>query len=136
VSQTNRIGGRLAAATLSLFVVAVIVVDVSCGSGTSQQDARDRATTQTCNWFQSCHYIGPGMNYATYDQCEGDQRAQWENRWPPASCDGKINESALETCLAAILSTDCSNALDILDTLGSKCAEAKVCAGSSPDGGT
>jgi hypothetical protein len=124
------------AAALSALVAASVFVTAGCSSGTSQQDARDRATTQTCNWFQTCHYIGSGMNYATYDQCEVDQRAQWENRWPPASCDGKIDESALETCLAAILSTDCTNILDIGDTLVVKCAEAKVCEGSTPDGGT
>jgi hypothetical protein len=132
MSNPIRIVGGLVVAAL---VGGVVALQPSCSTTTSQADARDRATTQTCNWFQTCHYIGAGMNYATYDQCEVDQRAQWENRWPPASCDGKVDESALETCLAAILSTDCSNILDIADTLGVKCAEAKVCEGSSPDGG-
>ncbi|HEX4406318.1 MAG TPA: DUF6184 family natural product biosynthesis lipoprotein [Polyangia bacterium] len=108
----------------------------ACSSTSSQADARDRATTQSCSWYQMCGQIGAGKTYDTLDSCTIQVRAKWDNAWPSASCDGKINESQLQICLAAIYATDCTSLLDIASTLAVKCAEAKVCSGASgPDGG-
>jgi hypothetical protein len=135
-----RVGGLgLAAVFVALLAVGVgAAVIAGCGSSSSQAAARDRATTQSCDWYQMCGDIGAGKTFDTLDSCEVQVRAHWDSTWPAASCDGKINEANLEVCLAAIYSTGCTNGLDILDTLAVKCAEAKVCAGAgstSPDGG-
>jgi hypothetical protein len=106
-----------------------------CGSSNSQADARDRATTTSCDWFQMCGQIGAGKRYETRDTCNVQVRASWDQAWPVASCDGKIDENQLGICLAAIQSTLCGNGLDVLNTLVNKCPEAKICGGANPDGG-
>jgi Family of unknown function (DUF6184) len=109
-----------------LFALAV----AGCGGVTNPQIvARDQATTASCDWYQSCSQIGPGLTYETRQSCETQVRAKWDQAWPPASCDSKINQSQLSICLDAIHATQCGNALDILSTLGVKCAEASICSG-------
>lgn len=107
----------------------------SCGSGSSQADARDRATAASCDWWQMCGQIGAGKRYETRDTCNVQVRASWDSNWPVATCEGHIDESQLEICLAAIKITDCGNLLDIGNTLANKCPAAKVCSGGKPDGG-
>ncbi len=134
MSNTKRIIGGLG--LVALLAAGVGAAGVGCSSTSSQADARDRATTQSCSWYQMCNNIGAGKKYDTLDSCEIQVRAQWDNAWPEQMCNGKINESQLEVCLAAIYATDCTNVLDIVDTIGVKCAEAKICSGGgSPDGG-
>jgi hypothetical protein len=118
-------------------VLAVLALGaLSCGGvGTSRETARDQATRVSCDWYLSapCQGINP---YTSRDMCEIDVRAKWENAWPPADCDGKIDTTQLNICLSAISATDCSSPLDILNTLANKCPKTKVCgATSSADGG-
>jgi hypothetical protein len=120
---------------LGLVLTAGLATAGGCGSSSSQADARDRATSTSCAWFQMCGKIGPGLMYETLDMCQVQVRAKWDTAWPVASCDGKIDESQLELCLQAISSTICDNGLDELNTLVNKCPEVKICAGASPDGG-
>jgi hypothetical protein len=133
MSQMKTVVGCLALLGLGAFVVGAAAS--GCGSTASQADARDRATATSCDWFQMCGQIGTGKTYDTRDTCDVQVRAKWDSAWPVASCDGKISESQLEICLAAISSTICGNGLDELDTLANKCPEAKICAGANPDGG-
>jgi hypothetical protein len=115
----------------SLFLVSLCALALSaCGGVTnSQVIARDRATTAACDWYQMCNQIGAGLKYETRDSCETQVRAQWDQAWPPAMCDSKINQSQLTICLNAISSTLCTNPLDILNTLANKCPEASICSG-------
>jgi hypothetical protein len=109
-----------------LFALAV----AGCGGVTNPQIvARDQATTASCDWYQSCNQIGPGLTYETRQSCETQVRAHWDQTWPPASCDSKINQSQLSICLSAIHATQCGNILDIWSTLGVKCTEANICSG-------
>jgi hypothetical protein len=127
--------GALALVALAGFLGGV---GAGCSSSGSQTDARDRATSTSCAWYSKCNQIGPGLMYDTLESCQVQVRGSWDKAWPVASCDGKINEPALETCLEAIASTTCGNGLDILNTLANKCPAAKVCSGAgatSPDGG-
>jgi hypothetical protein len=123
--------GRCGLAALSL---VAMLAGVSCNSSTSQQDARDRATAETCARLTACGQVGSGKTYATADDCTTKWRSNWQTTWPPPACDGQINENNLEICLTAIHSTDCMSGLDALDT-ASKCTQAKVCSGSTADGG-
>jgi hypothetical protein len=127
MSHTHRI---LAAATLAL-------VTTACDSGTTRQSARAQATSLTCQRYEMCMMIGAGKTYASQEECEIKWQANWEGHWPSAECDGKINQAELETCLAAIRSTSCDNAIDFLTTVFGKCPKEKVCsAGTGPaDGG-
>jgi hypothetical protein len=130
MSHTKKI-----ALCFGLVMTAGLATAGGCGGGSSQADARDRATSTTCAWFQQCGKIGHGLTYETLDMCQVQVRAKWDSAWPVASCDGKINESQLELCLQAISSTICDNGLDELNTLANKCPEVKICGGASPDGG-
>jgi hypothetical protein len=109
----------------------------TCGGVTdSRETARDKATKATCDRYQTCGLIGTdaGDAYVTYDSCSIAWAANWEGRWPVATCTA-INQSMLNVCLSAIGATDCANFLDFLATL-SKCEQVDVCIAPPPaDGG-
>ena len=113
------------------------VVGSTCGGVTdSRESARDKATKATCDRYQTCGLIGPDANaaYATYDSCSTVWKANWEQRWPVATCES-INQMGLGVCLSAITATDCTSIIDFLATLA-KCEDVDVCiAPSHPDGG-
>ncbi len=115
---------------VSRFAIGVALSLAACGNVTnSQVIARDQATSTSCDWYQMCNQIGAGLKYETRDSCETQVRAQWDQAWPPAMCDSKINQSQLTICLNAIQATDCTNLLDIVNTLANKCPEASICSG-------
>jgi len=112
-------------------------VGSTCGGVTdSRESARDKAAKATCDRYQSCGLIGSAANaaYATYDSCITVWTANWEQRWPVATC-AAINQSGLGVCLNAIGATDCTSVIDFLATLA-KCEDIDVCVSPShPDGG-
>jgi hypothetical protein len=114
-----------------------LVLSAGCGSSTvSRSEARDRATSETCNRFDACGQVAAGKAYPDQESCEVDQRAMWQTRWPAEACEGKIDQAKLEVCLTAIHSTECTSALDIYNTIVNKCGQANVCSGGgNPDGG-
>lgn len=111
----------------------------TCGGVTdSRESARDKATKATCDRYNSCGLIGTDANdtYVTYDSCSTVWKANWEQRWPVATCN-EINQNGLNVCLNAIGATDCTNILDFFATLA-KCEEVDVCVqptNGNPDGG-
>jgi|tagenome__1003787_1003787.scaffolds.fasta_scaffold18173014_1 hypothetical protein len=123
-------------ATLGL-AAGLATVASTCGGVTdSRESARDKATKATCDRYQSCGLIGSDMGdaYATYDSCSTVWKANWEQRWPVATC-ASINQANLGVCLNAIAATECTSVLDFLATLG-KCEDVDVCnMPSHPDGG-
>jgi len=123
-------------ATLGL-AAGLATVASTCGGVTdSRESARDKATKATCDRYQSCGLIGPDAAdaYATYDSCSTVWKANWEQRFPVATCTA-INQMGLGVCLNAIAATECTSFVDFLATLG-KCEEVDVCiAPSHPDGG-
>ena len=107
---------------------------VGCGSTVAgitgkQSDAVSSATNATCDAYTNCGEIGAGKKYTNRSDCETDNRAFWNDRWPVASCDGKINGDKLEFCENAIKATSCQNFIDQLQTVYSKCAREDVCSG-------
>jgi hypothetical protein len=115
-------------------LTAIVTTTPACDSSTSRESARSQATTLTCQRYQMCMLIGPGKSYADIGACEIQWQAYWDGAWPAASCDGKIKQAELETCMAAIRSTNCAG-LDIFGTLD-KCKKENVCSASgTPDGG-
>jgi hypothetical protein len=117
-------------------LVLSVLLGAGCSSGTTRESARSQATTQTCQRFDMCMFIGDGAGktYPTIQACEIDWQANWDKAWPAADCDGKIDQQAFETCLAAIRGTDCKSFGDFLVTLG-KCGKANVCRATSDAGG-
>jgi hypothetical protein len=116
--------------------VGLLAAVVSCGSSApTRQEARDQATTTTCDRFRSCNLIGTaqGQSYPTDEACQLAWRSNWENAWPAADCDGKIDNAEYNVCLNAIRGTAC-NPLDFLSTLA-KCGKQNVCRTPADGGG-
>jgi Family of unknown function (DUF6184) len=126
---------KLKLITMLGLAAGLAVVGSTCGGVTdSRESARDKATKATCDRYQTCGLIGPGATYATYDSCIAVWTANWEQRFPVATC-AAINQAGLGVCLNAIAATECTSFVDFLATLG-KCEEVDVCVASShPDGG-
>jgi hypothetical protein len=124
---------RTILAGFRLPLAAAFALVAGCSGGTSRESARDQATTLTCQQYVRCMAIGAGKAFPTQEDCQIQWAGTWDNQWPAADCEGKINEGAFQTCLAAIRGTSC-NLGDLLITLG-KCGKANVCASASPDGG-
>jgi hypothetical protein len=102
------------------------VVGQSCGDVTdSRVEARNKATNATCARYDQCMLIGPGLVYETIDSCKVDWLAGWEGAWPPADCQGRIDQGELAQCLNAIAATEC-NIGDLALTL-LKCTKADIC---------
>jgi hypothetical protein len=119
-------------AALAAFL-PLAILGAGCGGVSSDREiARDQATTASCDWYQACGQIGPdaSQKYQSRSSCETQVRAQWDSGWPVATCESKINQAQLSICLDAIHITECTNPIDILITLGSKCAQANVCSGA------
>ena len=122
----------LAMALFSLFSLMALAGGGCGGVQSDREVARDRATSASCDWYQSCGKISstdPAATYQTRSSCETQVRAQWDSGWPVADCEGKIKQSEVNTCVTAIQITDCNNGLDILNTLANKCSKAMVCSG-------
>jgi hypothetical protein len=116
------------ATTLILAATLAAGLALGCdGADRSQADARDSATTASCDWYAMCGEIGAGKTYDTRDTCNVQVRAFWDSKWPVATCDGKVDTGALGICLDAIHITECGNAVDVFNTVANKCAVEKVC---------
>jgi hypothetical protein len=111
-----------------------------CGGVTGPSDpriaARDQAAHKTCDKYNSCGAIGMNLTYANYDSCVTVWQGNWENQWPVATCEGKISQPDLSTCIDAIGGTDCTSLVDIINTLYVKCAAARVCSLGASDAGS
>lgn len=94
-----------------------------------QADAVNAAANETCDSYARCNEIGAGKKYATRAECDADNQSFWNNRWPAADCDGKINGTSLETCTNAIKGTACDSFIDQINTAYNKCAKSDVCKG-------
>lgn len=124
--MTNRLMGTLLAGALAL---------AGCSdNATSQMSARDQAAAHTCDRAQACGLIGAGLTYETRDDCDVKARGNLQTTWPPAECDGHIDDTQLAACLAGIDAVQCASAgtdVVLLFSLGA-CAKARVCSGGSP----
>ena len=134
----TRTGKATIVAATSL-LAAALVGAVNCG-GVSTDDvtsARNQATTASCNYYQMCNQIGPGLSGgATLADCKSTVYGQWTMGWPTTTCQGHIDQSKLTICLDAIgATTDCSGIGALLAL--SKCSSSSVCsAGVVPDAAT
>lgn len=121
----------------TLFAVSALVGARGCGSVTDDRvAAREKAVTAICDRYAACELIGSAVDdaYPNRDSCLIAWRANREDAWPAAACQGKIYEPELNVCLAAIAATACVG-FDFVGTLG-KCTATTVCsAGNPPDGG-
>ena len=132
---------KLTIALLASGLIGVLGGAMSCG-GVSASDvvnARNQATTASCNYYMMCNQIGPGMSskgngyYDTYQDCTTQVLSSWTSAWPTTTCEGHIDQAALNICLSAIGGTTC-NGLDVLLTL-TKCGSGSICDANVKDAG-
>lgn len=112
---------------------AFTLVLVALSGCVSVVDARETGAQRTCRFEQKCGNIGSGQQYATFEECLTDKRADFLGRWPTDRCDGRINGETLNVCLQAIDNTQCNNVIDWLATY-SKCESSDVCTSGAPAG--
>ena len=112
-------------------VIALVVAGaIGCSDGsTSQPAARDRAATAACEAAQRCGQIGSGQTYVSLDDCLTKRKNDFQNAWPPETCNGKINETQLDTCVNAIQMIQCGNILQLADIVLNQCPSSQVCNG-------
>src|SRR5688500_4274973 len=108
-----------------LLLLPLAVFGLGCAP--TQASARDDATEASCDTHERCNQIGPGLKYASRDDCEISYRSFWNDRWPVADCDDRVNPDALELCITGLQAVECSNWLDSLNAEYNKCAKDKVC---------
>ena len=132
---------KVTIALLASGLIGVLGGAMSCG-GVSASDvvnARNQATTASCNYYMMCNQIGPGMSskgngyYDTYQDCTTQVLSSWTSAWPTTTCEGHIDQAALTICLNAIGGTTC-NGLDVLLTL-TKCGSGSICDANVKDAG-
>lgn len=128
MTRARRIFGKLSVALLVGGLGAALGGAAGCGgvSGSDVINARNQATTASCNYFQMCNQIGPGQNYSTYSDCTSQVNGNWTSAWPTTTCQGHIDQHQLTICLDAINSTTDCNGLAVLLTL-TKCGSGTVC---------
>jgi hypothetical protein len=104
-----------------------------CGGVTDDRvAAREKATGAICDRYEACGLIGSdtGDAYLSREQCVIDWRANRDDAWTAAECQGRISQSELNVCLSAIAATACMG-FDFVTTL-LKCTAVTVCSGGSP----
>lgn len=115
--------------TLIRAASALVLFTFACG-GNDQADARDRATTQTCNQYKSCGEIGPSQLFPNQDECLVQKRNFWDSTWLYAQCEGKIHSAAVDNCVNAIKAVSCANfSNDYNSVVATQCSIAQVCNG-------
>lgn len=143
MTKPSETTGKVAVALAAFGLAAALGAAPSCGgvSGSDVVNARNQATTASCNYFMMCNQIGPGMSakgsgyYDTYQDCTTQVQGSWTSAWPTSTCQGHIDQHGLTVCLDAINSTTDCNGLAVLLTL-TKCGSGTVCAANVTDAAT
>jgi hypothetical protein len=113
---------RVAVLLSGLFLLA------TCDDGEpTQTGARDAATQHGCDRAQACGLIGPGLTYENREDCEIKQRNNWQTQWPPAECDGHIDQTQLDACLTVIDAIQCADIGAGLVSVAATCGKARIC---------
>jgi hypothetical protein len=128
MTETKTLRGAAAAVAMVVIGAAGFLFGHGCGSVSNDRDeAINQAATATCSRYQACGAIGTAGAPATVSDCQNDWKATFTKQWPPAQCQGRIDQSMLSLCVQRINSTECTSILDILNTLYVVCSEANVC---------
>jgi hypothetical protein len=86
----------------------------------------DRLSAARCDQEQSCKNIGPGEKYVSRSVCTEQIRGSIANDLNGFACPRGINSDALNRCIEAIKSEECSHPFDTL-TRQDKCRTGGLC---------
>lgn len=94
-----------------------------------QADAVAAASSDNCDAYTRCGEVGAGKSFSTREECVASRAGFWNDKWPAAQCDGKINKDKLQVCRDALKTLACNNLIDELKTLNTQCPQSEVCSG-------
>lgn len=83
-------------------------------------------STARCDQEQTCNNIGDGQKYASRDVCMDKMKGDLGNDYNASDCPGGIDQSAVDRCMAAIKSEECSHPLDTM-ARQDKCRSGALC---------
>ena len=63
--------GKVTIVAATSVLAAALVGAVNCGGVSTDdlQSARNQATSASCNYYQMCNQIGPGLTFETSQDC-------------------------------------------------------------------
>lgn len=94
-----------------------------------QSDAVTAASSDYCDAYTRCGEVGSGKTFTTRQACTSQQESYWNDKWPTAQCDGKINLDKLQICRDGLKTLSCNNLTDELKTVNTKCPQSEICTG-------
>ena len=86
----------------------------------------DRLTEARCDQEQGCRNVGPGAKYASRSVCMDQIRGSIANDLNAYKCPRGLDGNAVDRCMAAIKSEECSHPFDTL-TRYDKCRTGALC---------
>jgi len=86
----------------------------------------DRLVTARCDQEQSCNNIGAGAKFASREVCSDKLRGNIGNDLNGFNCQRGLDSQAVDRCMMAIKSEECSHPFDTL-TRFDKCRTASIC---------
>lgn len=86
----------------------------------------DKLATARCDQEQGCNNIGPGAKFASRDVCLNQIRGSIGNDLNAYNCPRGLDSDAVDRCMMAIKSEECSHPFDTL-TRFDKCRVGAIC---------
>jgi hypothetical protein len=104
--------------------------DSPAGVTNSQKSADtavvDRLATARCDQEQGCKNVGPGDKYTSRNACMDQMRGSIGNDLNGYSCPHGLDSDAVDRCMVAIKSEECSHPFDTLMRFD-KCRTGPMC---------
>ncbi len=86
----------------------------------------DKLAAARCDFEQACKNIGPGAKYASPSACMEDVRGHIASKLNTQDCPRGLDSNAVDRCMAAIRSDECSHPFDTL-TRFDTCRATALC---------
>lgn len=112
--------------SLALALMPLVITLVACDDSDNRQSGRDTAALKACDYYERCEGFASGKTYSSRENCTLKLQATFEEWWKPEECEGRIDQSSLDLCYAAIDTAECGSGGDFLHALD-KCQRANIC---------
>ncbi len=99
---------------------------VVTSQNTADKTVVQRLATARCDQEQTCNNIGAGQKFASREVCMDSLRGNIGNDLNGYKCPSGLDSAAVDRCLSAIQSEECSHPFDTL-TRFDKCRTSAIC---------
>jgi hypothetical protein len=93
---------------------------------TADKTVVNRLATARCDQEQGCNNVGPGAKFASRDVCLDQIRGSIGNDLNAYKCPRGLDSDAIDRCMMAIKSEECSHPFDTLQRFD-KCRSGAIC---------